>query len=60
MGTLGQIAIAVMLLFFVWKLWPVAKNQIENGPKGDSNDWLTAGLLLGGVMFFVWVLIKIV
>ena len=60
MGTVGQIAIAVMLLFFVWKLWPVAKDQIENGPKGSSNDWLTAALLLGGVMGFVWLLIKMV
>lgn len=60
MGMLGQIAIAAMLLFFVWRLWPMAKDYLENGPKGSSNDWLTAGLLLGGVMLFVWILMKIV
>jgi hypothetical protein len=58
MGTIGQIALAAMLLFFVWRLWPVAKDWMENGPKGSSNDWLTAALLLGGVMGFVWLLVK--
>ena len=60
MGLGWKIAIAVMMLFFVFRLWPTAKNWMENGPKGSSNDWLTAALALGGVMLFVWVLIKLV
>ncbi len=60
MGLAGQIAIAAMMLFFVWRLWPTAKTWMSDGPKGDSNDWLTAALLLGGVMLFVWILIKLV
>lgn len=60
MGMLGQIALAGMLLFFVWRLWPAAKDQLENGPKGNKDDWMTAAMLLGGVILFVWVLIKMV
>ena len=60
MGLGWKIAIAVMLLFFAFRLWPTAKNWMENGPKGSSNDWITAALVLGGVMLFVWVLIKTV
>jgi len=51
---------AVVMLFFAWRMWPVAKHWMENGPKGSSNDWMTAGLVLGGVMLFVFILIKLV
>lgn len=55
-----KIVLAAMMLFFIWRMWPVAKEWMTNGPKGSSNDWLTAGLLLGGVILFVLVLIKLV
>ncbi len=57
---IGQLAIAGLMLFFVFRLWPTAKEWMANGPKGNSNDWITAAALLGGVMLFVWVLLKIV
>ncbi len=60
MGLVGQIAIAAMLLFFAYRLWPAAKMWMQDGPKGDTSDWTTAGLLLGGVILFVWILIKLV
>jgi len=51
---------AVVMLFFVWRMWPTAKHWLTNGPKGSSNDWMTAGLLLGAVILFVLILIKLV
>lgn len=58
MGMGWKIAMTAMMLFFVWRLWPVAKDWMANGPKGSTNDWVTAGLLLGGVILFVYVLVK--
>lgn len=60
MGMGWKIAWAAMMLYFAYRLWPVAKDWMANGPKGSSNDWMTAGLLLGGVILFVFILIKLV
>lgn len=60
MGIGWKIAIAAMMLFMVFRLWPTAKSWMENGPKGSSSDWTMAAVLLGGVMLFVWVLTKLV
>lgn len=60
MGLGWKIAIAAMLMYFAFRLWPTAKTWMQDGPKGDSQDWITAAMLLGGVMLFVWVLIKLV
>ena len=55
-----KIVFAAMMLFMAWRLWPVAKDHFENGPKGSSNDWVTFGLLIGGVVLFVLFLMKMV
>jgi len=60
MNNIGSVAIAAMMLFMAWRLWPAAKHWLENGPKGSSKEWLTAAVLLGGVMLFVLILIKLV
>jgi len=60
MQNIGNLAIAAMMLFMAWRMWPAAKHWMENGPKGNSKEWLTAAMLLGGVMLFVWILIKAV
>jgi len=60
MNNIGSVAIAAMMLFMAWRMWPAAKHWLENGPKGSSKDWLTAAGLLGGVMLFVFILIKLV
>ena len=60
MGSGWNLVWAVVMLFFVWRLWPSAKHWLENGPKGNTDDWMTAGLLLGGVALFVLVLVKLV
>ncbi len=55
-----KIGLALMMLFFVWRLWPAAKHQLKHGPKGDSNDWMTYAMLMGGVVVFVLILMKLV
>ena len=54
-----KIVMAMMFLFFAWRMWPAAKDQLKNGPKGSSSDWVTYGLLMGGVVLFVLVLMKL-
>lgn len=44
---------AVLLGFMIWRMIPVAKEWIKNGPRGDAKDWMTTALLLGGVVLFV-------
>ena len=59
MGMVGSIAIAAMMIFMLYRLWPTAKMWLSaDAPKGSSNDWIVAALLLGGVMLFVWILIQ--
>ncbi len=59
MGMAGTIAVAAMLIFMLFRLWPTAKMWLSaDAPKGSSNDWLVAALALGGVMLFVWILIQ--
>ena len=48
---------AAILLFFIIRMWPMAKNWSQNGPKGSGQDWMTFALLIGGVVLFVMFLI---
>lgn len=60
MGMGWKIAIAAMMLFFIIRIWPTAKHWMTDGPKGSSNDWMTAAMLLGAVILFVLILMKLV
>ena len=60
MGTGFKIILAAMFLFMAWRLWPAAKHMLQNGPKGSSDDWVTFGLLIGGVTLFILLLMKLV
>lgn len=51
---------ALLLGFMIWRMIPVAKHWLENGPKGSGQDWLTAVLLLAGVGVFIFFLIGLV
>lgn len=51
---------AALLGFMIWRMIPVAKNWLENGPRGSSKEWLTTAMLLGGVVLFVIFLIMMV
>jgi len=55
-----KIGLAVVLLMVAWRLYPAAKEQMKNGPKGSSDDWkgLIIPLLL--VVGFVFLLIMMV
>lgn len=59
MGMAGTIAVAAMLIFMLFRLWPTAKMWLSaDAPKGTSNDWIVATIALSAVMFFVWILVK--
>jgi len=51
---------AVILLFFIVRMIPTAKDWLENGPRGSSKEWITTAALLGGVALFVFFLISLV
>lgn len=51
---------AGLLGFMIWRMIPVAKNWLENGPRGSSKEWITTAALLGGVVLFVIFLISMV
>ncbi len=55
-----KITWALILGFFIWRMIPVAKNWLANGPRGSSKEWLTTSMLLGGVVLFVAFLIVLV
>ena len=47
---------AVLLFLFL----PGLKERLKNTPKGSSSDWQLVVLLLGGVVLFVYLLIRMV
>lgn len=53
----GTAALLVMMLIF---LAPRLKPMIQNSPKGDSRDWMSALIPLALVIAFVVFLIKLV
>lgn len=55
-----EIIWALLLGLMIWRMWPVAMRWMKDGPKGSSQDWMTAVLLLGGVVLFVVFLIMLV
>jgi len=55
-----KIVVAAAMLFMIWRLFPFAKNWLENGPKGSSKEWLNVSMLLGGVVLFVLLLMSLV
>ncbi|MBX2879037.1 MAG: hypothetical protein KTR32_03840 [Granulosicoccus sp.] len=55
-----QIPIAIVMGYMLLRLIPVAKNWMENGPRGSSKEWLNASMLLAGVVLFVAFLVATV
>jgi len=60
MPTWMKITAALVMAFMIWRMVPVAKHWLENGPRGSSKEWLTTSLLLAGVVLFVVVLMMVV
>lgn len=52
---LGVLAVGILLWF-----GPSAKRSVQNSPKGTSSDWMGLAVILGIVVFFVFLLIAIV
>ena len=48
-----KIAAAALMGFMIIRMIPVAKQWMENGPKGSSKEWLNVSLLALGVVLFV-------
>lgn len=55
-----SIVLALLFGFMIWRMIPVAKDWMENGPRGSSKEWMTTAMLLGGVVLFVIFLIMLV
>jgi hypothetical protein len=49
---------AIILGFFIYRMWPMAKDWVKNGPKGNSSDWTTFIILVAGVALFIAFLIS--
>ena len=58
--TFLNIVWALLLGFMLWRLWPVAKDWLENGPRGTQKEWLNVSMLLGAVVLFVVMLMLLV
>jgi len=56
----GPYLIMGLMAFMVFRMAPGAINQLKNGPKGSSSEWLNGLLLLAAVAAFVYFLISIV
>ncbi|MFK8075632.1 MAG: hypothetical protein AB8B84_03530 [Granulosicoccus sp.] len=55
-----QIPVAIVMGFMIWRMIPVAKDWLQNGPKGSSKEWLNVSMLIGAVVLFVAFLITTV
>jgi RsiW-degrading membrane proteinase PrsW (M82 family) len=55
-----KIGSALLLIAFLFVIAPRAMYMLKNSPKGSSNDWILAVILLGGVALFVLALMKMV
>jgi len=55
-----KIVVAAALGYMVVRLWPTAKQMIEQGPRGTARDWQAALLPLALVAGFVVLLVLMV
>ena len=49
---------AALIGVMIWRMIPTARHWLENGPRGNSKEWITTAMLLGGVVLFVMFLIS--
>lgn len=55
-----KIGSAILLGMMIFFIWPAARHHMKHGTKGTSSQWMNALFLLGGVMLFVLLLMKMV
>jgi hypothetical protein len=54
---IGWVILMVGMLFFIW---PAARYHMKHGRKGTSQEWLNVAFILGLVVLFVLLLMKMV
>ncbi|MDX1346385.1 MAG: hypothetical protein PVG47_01850 [Chromatiales bacterium] len=52
-----KIGVAIILVMMIWRLYPAAREQMRNGPKGTGKEWQSVALVLLAVAAFVVFLI---
>jgi len=55
-----RLLLAGIFIYMAWRLYPAAKDKLENGPRGSSKEWLNVSMLIGGVVLFVALLMSLV
>jgi cytochrome b561 len=55
-----KITLAAVMIMLLFRLWPAAREWMQNGPKGTGDDWRSAILALAAVIGFVVLLIMMV
>ena len=60
MDLLLKLMLAGLFAMFLWRMVPMAKWWLKEGPKGSSKEWLNASVLLAGAVLFVVFLMQIV
>jgi len=60
MDTWMKIGSAVLLIMMGVYAWPAARHWLKNGPRGSSSEWLNVTFILGIVVLFVLLLMKMV
>ena len=60
MDLLLKLMLAGLLAMFLWRMAPMARWWMKEGPKGSSKEWLNASVLLAAVVLFVVFLMQLV
>ena len=55
-----KIVLAAVFVMLIWRMWPVAKDWLENGPRGSSSDWMSFVMVIAAVAAFVVFLVMMV
>jgi hypothetical protein len=55
-----KIGAAVLLASMAFFMWPAAKHWLKHGRKGTSAEWMNVVFILGLVVLFVLLLMKMV
>ena len=57
MMDIGAVILMVMMIVL---LAPRVISALQESRKGTSQEWMNVALLIGGVMLFIWILMKMV
>lgn len=55
-----KIGAAVLLASMAFFIWPAARHWLKHGRKGSGAEWLNVTFILGLVVLFVLLLMKMV